>query len=365
MKIDIIAGARPNFVKIAPIINQIKYKKEIGIDIDYRLIHTGQHYDDSMSKNFFKDLDIPFPDINLNVGSSSHAKQTADIMIGYEKVLFKERPDLCLVVGDVNSTMACAIVAKKMNINVAHVEGGIRSNDFSMPEEINRIVTDSISDYFFTTSKNANQNLLNCGVKEDKIFFVGNVMIDTLKKQFDKFEEPSFYRNFGLDTKKFFVLTLHRPSNVDNISKLSELLCLINDNVGSLPIIFPIHPRTSQNFEKCDKEFKNIITVPPLSYLQFNFLVKNSKGIITDSGGITEEATVLNVPCITLRDNTERPETVEIGTNELVGDNKEKIILSLSKILDDNWKKSLIPELWDGCAAERIIDKLLEIKFEK
>ena len=365
MKIDIIAGARPNFVKIAPIIHNIKYKQKIGYDIDYKLIHTGQHYDDSMSENFFKDLDIPLPDINLNVGSSSHAKQTADIMIGYEKELFKDRPDLCLVVGDVNSTMACAIVAKKMNIYVAHVEGGIRSNDFSMPEEINRIVTDSISDYFFTTSKNANQNLLNCGVKQDKIFFVGNVMIDTLKKQFDKFEEPSFYRSFGLDTKKFFVLTLHRPSNVDNISKLSELLCLINDNVGRLPIIFPIHPRTSRNFEKCDKEFENIITVPPLSYLQFNFLVKNSKGIITDSGGITEEATVLNVPCITLRDNTERPETVEIGTNELVGDNKEKIILSLSKILDDNWKKSLIPELWDGCAAERIIDKLLEIKFEK
>ena len=173
MKIDIIAGARPNFVKIAPIINQIKNKKEIGIDIDYRLIHTGQHYDDSMSKKFFKDLDIPLPDINLNVGSSSHAKQTADIMIGYEKILFKEKPDLCLVVGDVNSTMACAIVAKKMNINVAHVEGGIRSNDFSMPEEINRIVTDSISDYFFTTSKNANQNLLNCGVKQNKIFLLG------------------------------------------------------------------------------------------------------------------------------------------------------------------------------------------------
>jgi len=364
MLIDIIAGARPNFIKISPIINQIILSSRKN-KLSYRLIHTGQHYDKNMSNNFFKELKIPKPHINLNSGSGTQAEQTAKIMIGYENVLLKSKPDICLVVGDVTSTMACAIVAKKMNIKVAHVEAGIRSFDLSMPEEINRIVTDSITDYFFTTSKTANNNLLNLGISSDQIFFVGNVMIDTLLKEIPNFKKPSIFSKMNLNKNKYIVLTLHRPSNVDNIKELENILYTINNNVYNSPILFPVHPRTDKILSKINFDFENIYRIQPMSYLEFNYLVANSACVITDSGGITEEATVLNIPCITLRDSTERPETVEIGTNELVGDDKEKIILSLSKILNNNWKKSLIPELWDGHAAERIIDKLLEIKFEK
>ena len=364
MLIDIIAGARPNFIKISPIINQIILSSSKN-KLSYRLIHTGQHYDKNMSNNFFKELKIPKPHINLNSGSGTQAEQTAKIMIGYENILLKSKPDICLVVGDVTSTMACAIVAKKMNIKVAHVEAGIRSFDLSMPEEINRIVTDSITDYFFTTSKTANNNLLNLGISSDQIFFVGNVMIDTLLKEIPNFKKPSIFSKMNLNKNKYIVLTLHRPSNVDNIKELENILYTINNNVYNSPILFPVHPRTDKILSEINFDFENIYRIQPMSYLEFNYLVANSACVITDSGGITEETTVLNIPCITLRDNTERPETVEIGTNELVGDNKEKIILSLSKILNNNWKKSLIPELWDGHAAERIIDKLLEIKFEK
>tara|TARA_B100000212_G_C27345775_1_gene521236 strand:+ start:283 stop:1374 length:1092 start_codon:yes stop_codon:yes gene_type:complete len=360
MKIDIIAGARPNFIKISPIINQIKLKENF-FKISYRLIHTGQHYDDDMSSNFFKQLNIPPPDINLNVGSSSHAKQTGDIMLRYEEVLNEEKPDICLVVGDVNSTMACSIVAKKYNLKVAHVEAGIRSFDLTMPEEINRMVTDSITDYFFTTSEFANENLINAGIKKDKIHFVGNVMIDTLKNQIENFIKPDFFDNYKLSKKKYFVLTMHRPSNVDDKKKLIKLLDLIDSNTKNYPILFPVHPRTKSILSKNRINFKNIIEVCPMTYLEFNYLVKNSSCVITDSGGITEETTVMNIPCITLRNNTERPETIKYGTNLLVGHNSKKIINALNKVLENKWHKGKIPKYWDGNSASRIVKILLSL----
>jgi UDP-N-acetylglucosamine 2-epimerase (non-hydrolysing) len=360
MKIDIIAGARPNFIKIAPIINQINLRKKKNENISFRLIHTGQHYDDDMSGIFFKQLGIPKPDINLGVGSSSYAKQVGDIMLGYENVLNNERSDICLVVGDVNSTMACAIVAKNKNIKVAHVEAGIRSFDLMMPEEINRIVTDSITDYFFTTSETANHNLIQLGVNREHLFFVGNVMIDTLLAQIPNFIKPSVFDDFSLKDKSYFVLTLHRPSNVDDDIKLIEILEIINDNVNGLPVLFPIHPRTNKILSKNKINFQNIYKINPMSYLEFNYLVKHSLCVITDSGGITEETTVLNVPCMTLRDNTERPETIKYGTNELIGTDAKNLIVALEKVLSNNWKKGSIPKLWDGNTASRIIDFLIE-----
>ncbi len=359
MKIDIIAGARPNFIKIAPVISQvIKYSK-IGYNISYRLIHTGQHYDKKMSKIFFEELKIPKPDFNLEVGSGSHANQTSKIMIRYERLLNHIKPDICMVFGDVNSTLACSIVAKKFNIKIAHVEAGIRSFDLSMPEEINRIVTDSITDYFFTTSEFANKNLIKSGIEKENIFFVGNTMIDTLNNNIKKFKKPLIFDKIKLSKKQYLILTLHRPSNVDEIKTLFNLLELIDKNSENLPIIFPIHPRTKSTFNKNNFLFKNIVTIDPLSYLEFNYLVKNSKCVITDSGGITEETTVMNIPCITLRDTTERPETVLYGTNVLVGNNYKKLINSLKNLFLNNWKKGIIPELWDGKSSERIIKNLL------
>ena len=355
MKIDLIAGARPNFMKIAPIINSIKNSNS---NIIYRLIHTGQHYDEKMSGSFFKQLGIPNPDVNLGVGSGSHAFQVAEIMKRYEIELDKFKPDICLVVGDVNSTLACSIVAKKCLIKVAHVEGGIRSNDLSMPEEINRIVTDSITDYFFTTSEYANNNLLKLGVDNKQIFYVGNTMIDTLLKYKSKFLKPKFFDELQLKSKSYFVLTLHRPSNVDSIQKLNTILEFIDKNVINRKVVFPIHPRTRKCFMDINTTFKNIIIVNPMTYLEFNYLVDNSFCVITDSGGITEEATVLNVPCITMRNTTERPETVELGTNELVGDDYEKFEKLLIKLFDGKWKKAKVPKFWDGNASNRIVEIL-------
>lgn len=354
--IDIIAGARPNFIKIAPIIHSIIKDGNFS----FRLIHTGQHYDKNMSQNFFNQLDIPEPDINLEVGSGSQANQTAKIMVKYEDILLNSpKPYLCLVVGDVNSTMACSIVAKKLNIKVAHVEAGIRSFDLTMPEEINRIITDSISDYFFTTSKHANKNLIDAGFDKKNIFFVGNTMIDTLNKQKSNFKKPDFFEKLNLAKDNYLVLTMHRPKNVDDIDKLEQFINCIVSNTNNLKVIFPIHPRTKSvlnNFKS-----KNLILVPPLPYLEFNYLVNNSKCVITDSGGITEETTVMNIPCITLRDNTERPETISEGTNILAGTNPENIISILKKLFLKQWKKGSIPELWDGYASERIIKTLNEL----
>jgi UDP-N-acetylglucosamine 2-epimerase (non-hydrolysing) len=361
MLVDIIAGARPNFMKISPIIRSIKEAQTKGKNINFRLIHTGQHYDKNMSDNFFEQLQIPSPHYNLNVGSGSQAQQTAGIMIKYEEILEKEKSDLCLVVGDVNSTMACSIVAKKMNIKVAHVEGGIRSGDSTMPEEINRMVTDSISDFFFTTSEIANENLKKEGIAKSKIYFVGNTMIDTLLANTTNFFPPQIFTTLPLHKKKYIVLTLHRPSNVDEESLFATLIQNLIKFSSQIPIVFPAHPRTKKIIEKLNFSFSNLFVIDPLSYFEFNFLVQNSMAVITDSGGVTEETTVLNVPCITLRNSTERPETCSIGTNVLVGLDTEKLKTAFENLHSGVWKAGSIPPLWDGKASERIVNHLIEI----
>jgi UDP-N-acetylglucosamine 2-epimerase (non-hydrolysing) len=405
--IDLIAGARPNFMKIAPIIDALEAvggrklsKAECQAQcatIQYRLIHTGQHYDQKMSAGFFQQLGLPEPDINLEVGSGTQAEQTAAIMTRYEKVLMEKRSELCLVVGDVTSTMACAIVAKKMWIRVAHVEGGIRSGDVTMPEEINRIVTDSITDYFFTTSDTANQNLRNAGVTDDRIFFVGNTMIDTLLKHMSVLRPPDFWQQEGLRDQGYFVLTLHRPNNVDDPTQLHSLLEAVTEGTRGMPVVFPVHPRTRKQLESTvdcrpstggypssgpkplnpepsllttdhqpqttdNSPFSTLHSplkcVDPQGYLEFNYLVKHAKAVITDSGGITEESTVMGVPCLTLRDHTERPETVTMGTNELVGTNPKNLKPALDRLFEGRWKRGSIPPLWDGQAANRIVNHL-------
>ncbi|THF50551.1 UDP-N-acetylglucosamine 2-epimerase (non-hydrolyzing) [Flavobacterium supellecticarium] len=362
MKITLIAGARPNFMKIAPIIHAIQNAQKKGKDISFRLVHTGQHFDEKMSATFFRELNIPQPDVNLECGGGSQAEQTAAIMIAFEKELLMNPVDLVLVVGDVTSTMACSIVAKKVNIKVAHVEAGIRSFDLTMPEEINRMVTDSITDYFFTTSEIANANLRKSGVSEEAIFFVGNVMIDTLLENIPRFLAPSVFSTLGLQKDNYLVMTLHRPANVDQGEKLKELILTIVNNVDGLPVLFPIHPRTAKIFSDLGIQAENLFIIDPLGYLEFNYLVANAKAVITDSGGITEETTVMGIPCITLRDNTERPETITIGTNELVGTNPLALLPVLSQLLNGKWKKGGIPEKWDGMAAERIVECLLNLQ---
>jgi UDP-N-acetylglucosamine 2-epimerase (non-hydrolysing) len=360
MKITLIAGARPNFMKIAPMIRAIENAQKSGKALDYRLVHTGQHYDDKLSKIFFEQLNIPEPHVNLGAGSGTQAEQTGRIMIEFEKDLLANPTDLVIVVGDVTSTMACTIVAKKLNTRVAHVEGGIRSFDMAMPEEINRIVTDSLADYFFTTSEVANQNLKKNGVKQEQIFFVGNTMIDTLLKHLSKAIKPVLWESNGLKSKGYAVLTLHRPSNVDDLDKFSAWMKVI-DEQADMPVIFPVHPRTLKNFLKLAVKPTNIITCDPLSYLEFIYLIKEAKAVITDSGGVQEETTVLGIPCITLRNNTERPETVTLGTNEMIGDNFDSLIAALQKLKKGAWKQGAIPELWDGRTSERIISRLLQL----
>ncbi|MDB2463130.1 UDP-N-acetylglucosamine 2-epimerase (non-hydrolyzing) [Algibacter sp.] len=361
MNIIIVAGARPNFMKIAPIIEAIQNKKKEGFNINYRLVHTGQHYDKNLSGTFFEELNIPLPDSNLEVKSGTQAEQTAAIMIGFENELMVNKCDLVMVVGDVTSTMACTIVAKKAGIKVAHVEAGIRSGDMRMPEEINRIVTDSLTDYFFTTSSYANKNLGAVGVPKSKIFFVGNVMIDTLLKNENRLAKPLLWEDLNLSEKKYMVMTLHRPSNVDEEQQLKQLITQIVTLGKDYPIIFPVHPRTKKLLNNLNLNFDNLYYVNPLGYLEFNYLVKNALAVVTDSGGITEETTVMNVPCITLRDSTERPETCDIGTNILVGSDSEKIKNAFNILLSGTWKQGIIPELWDGNAAKRIVHHLISI----
>lgn len=363
MKLTIVAGARPNFMKISPIIKAIEKLQTLQNPISYRLIHTGQHYSAALSDTFFEELQIPNPNKNLDVKSGSQAQQTASIMIAFEKELTENRPDFVIVVGDVTSTMACAIVTKKANIPLIHVEAGIRSGDKTMPEEINRIVTDSITDYFFTTSENASQNLIKSGQETENIFFVGNVMIDTLLQNLDRIKKPLFWNDLNLVPKKYFLLTLHRPSNVDEGSSFISLLKEITEQAGEIPVIFPVHPRTQQILAETQNEFKNLHFVEPQSYLNFIFLLKNSKAILTDSGGITEEASVLNIPCITFRDSTERPETCELGTNILVGNDKNKISETFKKLKNTQWKHAKNIPLWDGKASERIITQILKIYY--
>ena len=367
MKITLIAGARPNFMKVAPIIKAIKaFNGErlavSGEGISYRLVHTGQHYDKNMSDTFFEELGIPAPDVNLGCGGGSQAEQTAAIMIAFEKYLLEHPTDVVLVVGDVTSTMACSIVAKKLNTKVCHVEAGIRSWDLTMPEEINRMVTDCLADYMFTTSEVANANLERLGAVRDKNFwFVGNVMIDTLLANRARFRKPEVWDTLGLKEKEYIVMTMHRPANVDEENHLRAMMEQIVDNVHGLPVIFPIHPRTRKMLidnRTIDDRWTNLHIVEPMGYLEFNYLVERAKAVVTDSGGITEETTVMGVPCLTLRDNTERPETCTVGTNELIGTKPEAIKPALDKLFAGQWKRGAIPELWDGHTADRIIQIL-------
>lgn len=356
--IDLIAGARPNFMKIAPIVDALNAARDRGGPLRYRLIHTGQHYDRAMSGDFFEQLGIPEPDLNLEVGSGTQAEQAAGIMVGYERVLLEKKSDLCLVVGDVTSTMSCAIAARKLGVPVAHVEGGLRSGDWSMPEEINRVVTDSITTWFFTTSEGANRNLRASGVADEQMFFVGNTMIDTLLKQMPRLRPPAFWDELRLQAGRYCVVTLHRPANVDGEQQLLRLLHAIADHTAGLPVVFPVHPRTAKNLRDLEGSTPSLHYVDPQGYLEFNYLVKHAKGVITDSGGITEETTVMGVPCLTLRDNTERPETVAVGTNELVGTNPANLQPALARLMAGRWKKGRVPDKWDGKAAERIVAEL-------
>lgn len=356
--IDIIAGARPNFMKVAPIIRTLKERAADGGCLRYRLVHTGQHYDPKLSGAFFKQLGIPEPDVNLEVGSGSQAEQTGALMMRYEQLLLQQRSDLCLVVGDVTSTMACAITAQKLCVPVAHVEAGIRSGDWSMPEEINRMATDAITNWFFTTSEVANNNLHKANVDKSRIFFVGNTMIDTLMANLDRLQVPQFWSELKLKASEYFVVTLHRPANVDTLDRFTRVLMAIGEATQGMPVIFPVHPRTAKTLDDVKGVPENIHLVDPQPYLEFNYLVKHAKAVITDSGGITEESTVLGVPCMTLRDNTERPETVSIGTNELLGTDPAALAPALDKLFAGQWKQGSIPEKWDGKTAERIVAHL-------
>lgn len=363
-KIIIVAGARPNFMKIAPLMQEFKkYRRHFNV----HLVHTGQHYDFLMSEVFFQNLGIPIPKTYLDVGSSSHALQTANIMVAFEKLVKKLKPDLVMVVGDVNSTMACSLVASKMNIRIAHVEAGLRSFDREMPEEINRIVTDSLSDYLFATEDCAVQNLKREGINAKKVFFVGNVMIDTLYAHMNDIDKSMIIKNFDITPKSYGILTLHRPNNVDSPKAVSEIFVILTKLCRDTKIIFPMHPRTRKMFEnngfwKRFRDLENLKIIEPLGYIDFIKLVKESLFVLTDSGGIQEETTVLKIPCLTMRDNTERPVTILEGTNYLVGRDKNKIFKHIKLILNGRIKYGKIPRLWDGKAAKRIMRVLLRIK---
>jgi len=360
-RIDVVAGARPNFMKIAPIVRALDAHAAAGGDLRYRIVHTGQHYDARMSGDFFTQLGIPEPHVNLEVGSGTQAEQTAGIMTRYERLLMDDPSALCVVVGDVTSTMACTIAARKLGVPVAHVEGGIRSGDWTMPEEINRVVTDAIANYFFTTSRTAGENLCRAGASEDQIFFVGNTMIDTLLANLERTSAPAFWATLGLRAREYIVLTLHRPANVDAPEKLEGLLAAIGRGARGLPVVFPVHPRTQRTLHQLRGLPENVRFVDAQPYLEFIHLVRHAKATITDSGGITEETTVLGVPCMTLRDSTERPETVTVGTNELLGTDPAALAPALDRLFAGQWKRGGIPELWDGRTGERIVGVLARL----
>ncbi|GBD89452.1 UDP-2,3-diacetamido-2,3-dideoxy-D-glucuronate 2-epimerase [bacterium BMS3Abin04] len=358
-KVISVVGARPNFMKIAPIHRAFqKYKNHVK----HLICHTGQHYDEKMSKVFFDDLELPKPDFYLGIGSGSHAEQTAKVMIEFEKILIQEKPDLVLVVGDVNSTIACSLTAAKLHIKIVHVEAGLRSFDKMMPEEINRVLTDSISDYLFVTEKSGMENLMHEGVPDSKVFFVGNVMIDSLAYYLNK-TNGAMLSKFGLEPGKYVLVTLHRPSNVDSKEQLTKLINMLNRVSEKRKVLFPIHPRTLKNLKEynlLDEDNKNLILTDPIGYIDFLSLTKNAELILTDSGGIQEESTYLGVQCITLRTSTERPVTVEIGTNQLLGTDLNKAELAANLVLEGNKKQGRIPDLWDGKAAERITEILVD-----
>lgn len=351
-------------MKMAPIIDAMNL---FPGNFSHQLVHTGQHYDEQMSQSFFDDLGMPKPDINLEVGSGSHAEQTARIMMAFEQVCLRERPDLVIVVGDVNSTLACTLTAKKLGIQVAHVEAGLRSRDMSMPEEINRLCTDVLCDYLFTTDLLADANLRAEGIPADRIFFVGNVMIDTLLKHRDLAAQLPLLHNWGLTPGQYATLTLHRPSNVDDRNTLAGILEALASIARNLPIIFPIHPRTrkmAEQFGLIDMfteggPVRGVWLTEPLGYLEFLHLNMHARLVLTDSGGLQEETTVLGVPCLTLRPNTERPITCTQGTNQLVGNRKENILNAVRRVLAGELPLGRIPDKWDGSAAKRIVEVLL------
>lgn len=365
-KIISIVGARPNFMKVAPLhkaFEKISCQNR-NSNINHLICHTGQHYDEKMSKVFFDELELPKPDFYLGIGGGSHAEQTSKIMIEFEKVLLTEKPDLVIVVGDVNSTIACSLTAVKLGIKVAHVEAGLRSFDRKMPEEINRILTDSISDFLFVTEKSGMENLRNEGIGSEKVFFVGHVMIDSLIHYLPKSEKSKIFDELAVEPFKYFTATFHRPSNVDDPENLSQLLKFLSSVSSEYKVVFPVHPRTRNNIAKFGLEgeiSKQIILTDPIGYLDFIRLISKSKLLLTDSGGIQEETTYLGIPCITLRKTTERPITVQEGTNYLVGDNYNLANEIVSDIISGKAKKGKIPELWDGKAAERIVEILFNV----
>ncbi len=366
MKILNIVGARPNFMKMAPIIDALD---QFPDQFEHRLVHTGQHYDARMSQSFFDDLGMPRPDVDLGVGSASHARQTARIMTEFEKVCEAEQPDLVIVVGDVNSTIACALTATKLGIEVAHVEAGLRSRDRSMPEEINRLCTDAISDLLFTTDPIAGENLLSEGVAPEKIHFVGNVMIDTLNKHRAMAERLSLIDQLGLRPGEYATVTLHRPANVDDPAVLEGILSTLAEIGRTLPLVLPIHPRTKKMAEQFGlsryfnegRPVRGLWITEPLGYLEFLHLNMHARMVLTDSGGLQEETTVLGVPCITMRDNTERPITCEIGSNVLVGNRPENIMAAAKRVLEGDVRPGRIPDRWDGAAAIRIVETLRKL----
>lgn len=375
-RILVVAGARPNFVKIAPLMKHLRPVEAMLADV--LLLHTGQHYDDAMSRVFFDQLGIPRPDVNLEIGSGSHGRQTAEIMLRFEPLVAEWKPDVVVVVGDVNSTVACALVAVKLGIRVAHVEAGLRSFDRSMPEEINRVLTDAVSDYLFVTEPSGTDNLRREGVPDDKVFLVGNVMIDSLRSLLPAARATGILRDLrlvpdsmpGAKPKPFAFVTLHRPSNVDDPKKLGSILAVLIEIGRDLPVVFPAHPRTRQNLERFGFAPRvrsgppalapGIWVLPPVGYLESLHLMSEAAVVLTDSGGIQEETTALAVPCLTLRDNTERPITVNQGTNTLVGTDPDRILREARAILSGNGKRGRIPTLWDGHAAQRIVTILLD-----
>ena len=362
LKIIFVAGARPNFMKIAPLLAEFKKNAHSKAKFEIKLVHTGQHYDEKMSRVFFDELKIPKPDFNLGVGSGSQAEQTGKIIIKFDAVLEKLKPDLVVVVGDVNSTIACSLSAAKRGIKIAHIEAGLRSFDWKMPEEINRVLTDRISDFLFCTEQSAVKNLKAEGIDSGKIFFVGNVMIDTLLAQKKHIEKSKILQNFGLTGKKYALATLHRPSNVDDPKMLKKIINILGKVARKMPVMFPIHPRTQKNLKKWHIAHGKITLIEPVGYLDFLALMSNATAVLTDSGGIQEETTILGVPCLTLRENTERPVTVNEGTNKIVGSSEEKVVKCISAILKDKKevKRKHKPKFWDGCAAQRIMKIILK-----
>ena len=364
LKVIIVAGARPNFMKVAPIVAAMRRRH---VEFQPLLVHTGQHYDKAMSEAFFRDLEMPEPDVYLGVGSGSHAQQTAAIMQAFEPVVIKEQPDWVVVVGDVNSTLACSLVSVKLGIRVAHVEAGLRSRDRTMPEEINRLLTDQIADLLLTPSADGDENLLAEGIPAERIRLVGNIMIDSLLNQLERARQSRARADLGLADKEYAVLTLHRPSNVDDTAAFVRVIEALEEIARRLPIVFPAHPRTRKMIDELGltdrvEKIKGLLVIDPSGYLDFLQLVSGARLVLTDSGGIQEETTVLGIPCVTLRENTERPITVEMGTNIIAGTNPANIIQAALGALDNPPITSAprVPPLWDGHTADRILDALIE-----